>query len=130
MRRFTIYVCAAVLIITCAQGMKAEELHAVRPLAGYACMMLNLTDAQMRDNSLVVPVYAGPSTTSGRVGNASAIVIARSPLHAVNGFAEMLFPNGATVWIDAKMLRPYHSESNPNAHCTPSLMSNGKPGLG
>ena len=91
---------------------------------------LNLTDAQMRDNSLVVPVYAGPSTTSGRVGNASAIVIARSPLHVVNGFAEMLFPNGAAVWIDAKMLRPYHSESNPNAHCTPSLMSNGKPGLG
>ena len=100
MRRFTIYVCAAVLIITCGQRMKAEGLHAVRPLAGYACMMLNLTDAQMRDNSLVVPVYAGPSTTSGRVGNASAIVIARSPLHIVNGFAEMLFPNGATVWID------------------------------
>ena len=62
MRRFTIYVCAAVLIITCVQRMKAEGLHAVRPLAGYACMMLNLTDAQMRDNSLVVPVYAGPST--------------------------------------------------------------------
>ena len=130
MRRFTIYVCAGVLIITCGQRMKAEGLHAVRPLAGYACMMLNLSDAQMRDNSLVVPVYAGPSTTSGRVGNASAIVIAKSPLHIVNGFAEMLFPNGATVWIDAKMLRPYHSESNPTAHCTPSLMSNGKPGLG
>ena len=130
MRRFTIYVCAAVLIITCGQRTKAEGLHAVRPLAGYACMMLNLTDAQMRDKSLVVPVYAGPSTTGGRVGNASAIVIAKSPLHIVNGFAEMLFPNGATVWIDAKMLRPYHSDNNPNAHCTPSLMSNGKPGLG
>jgi len=130
MRRFTIYVCAAVLIIKCGQRMKAEGLHAVHPIAGYACMMLNLTDAQMKDNSLVVPVYAGPSTTSGRVGNASAIVIAKSPLHIVNGFAEMLFPNGAAVWIDAKMLRPYHSESNPTAHCTPSLMSNGKPGLG
>ena len=129
MRRFTINVCVAVVVITTAQPMKAEGLHAVRPLPGYACMMLNLTDAQMRDNSLVVPVYAGPSTASGRVGNASAIVIAKSPLHVVNNFAEILFPTGATVWVEAKMLRPYHSESNPNAHCTPSLMSNGKPGL-
>ena len=130
MRRFTIYVCATAVVITSAQAMKAEGLHAVRPLGGYTCMMLNLTDAQMRDNSIVVPVYGGPSTASGRVGNASALVIAKSPLHVVNGFAEMLFPNGATVWVEAKMLRRYHSESNPNAHCTPSLMSNGKPGLG
>src|SRR6516165_3299426 len=73
-------------------------------------LCVNLTDAQMRDNSLVVPVYAGPSTASVRLGNASAIVIAKSPLHVVNNFAEILFPTGATVWVEAKMLRPYHSE--------------------
>ena len=130
MRRFTIYLCGAVFAITWVSRTEAEGLHAVRPLAGYACMMLNLSDQQMRDNALEVPVYAGPSTASGRVGNASAIVIAKSPLHVVDGLAEILFPSGATVWIEAKMLRAYHSESNPKAHCTPSLMSNGKPGLG
>ena len=71
-----------------------------------------------------------PSASSPKVGNAAAVVIATSPLNVVHGFGEVLFPNGRQGWIEAKMLRPYANASNPNAHCTPSLMSNGRPGFG
>ena len=93
-------------------------------------MVLNLSHAQMLDNSLEVPVYSAPSPSSPKVGNAAAVVIATSPLNVVRGFAEVLFPDGRQGWIEARMLRPYTNANNPNAHCTPSLMSNGRPGFG
>ena len=122
----------AVLLATIATGrmVHAQGLQAVRPLPGYACMVLNLTQQQMLDDSLHVPVYAEPNPSSGKVGDASAVVIATSPLNVVRGFGEVLFPDGRQGWVEAKMLRPYSNASNPNARCTPSLMSNGRPGLG
>jgi hypothetical protein len=93
-------------------------------------MILNLTNEQLRDSALTVPVFKAPSQSSGQVGFAAALIIAKSPLHVENGFAEVLFPDGRTVWIAANMLRPYKNESNPSAHCTPSILSNGKPGFG
>jgi hypothetical protein len=130
MHRFCTWAAAAVLGLAPISIANAQGIHAVKPLEGYACMMLNLSNEQMRDNSLEIPVFSGPSKDSGRAGNAAAVVIAKSPLHLVNGFAELLFPTGKEVWIEAGRLKPYHSESNPNAHCTPSIMSNGKPGFG
>jgi hypothetical protein len=130
MRRIHLYAAVAALAAGLVSAAKAEGLHAVGPLAGYACMNLKLTDKELQDKSLAVPVYDGPSKESSRVGNAAAVVIAKSPLHVVNGFAELLFPTGQEVWIEADLLTPYRSASDPNAHCTPSLMSNGKPGFG
>jgi hypothetical protein len=120
----------ALLLLASAPVAHAQRLQAVRPLPGYACMMLNLSPAQMQDDSVNVPIYAQPSASSPKVGNAAAVVIATSPLNVVHGFGEVLFPNGRQGWIEAKMLRPYANASNPNAHCTPSLMSNGRPGFG
>lgn len=108
----------------------AQGLHPMSPLQGYSCMMLKLTNEQIRSNSVTVPVYNGPSTASGEAGIASAVLIVKNPLNVQNGFAESLFPDGRTVWIKADYLQPYRSASNPNARCTPSMMSNGKPGFG
>lgn len=108
----------------------AQGLRAVSPLQGYTCMMLKLSNEQIRSNTVNVPVYNGPSSSSGEAGLASAILIVKAPLHLQSGFAEMLFPDGRTVWIRSDYLQPYKSVSNPDAHCTPSIMSNGKPGFG
>ena len=125
-----IIVAILLAIVVPAPGARAQGLKAVRPLPGYACMVLNLTQQQMLDDTLHVPVYAEPAQSSSRIGDASAVVIATSPLNVVPGLGEVLFPDGRQGWIEAKMLRPYSSASNPDAHCTPSLMSNGRPGLG
>lgn len=118
------------LVTISAQPAYAQGLTAVRPLPGYVCMDLNLSAAQIRDDTVQVPVRAVPSAAAPQVGIAGATVIAISPIRVVNGFAEILFPNSDHVWIAANMIRPYRSASNPNAKCTPSLMSNGKPGFG
>ena len=123
---------AAVLLAAMAVGhtAAAQGLTAVKPLAGYVCMRLNLTREQMLDNSLSVPVFAHPSSTSPKIGEASATVITKSPMESQNGFAEILFPDGRPAWIQVNMLVPFRNSLNPTAHCTPSLLSNGKPGLG
>jgi len=112
-----------------AQPAEAQGIHAVRPLAGYACMMLNLTEQQLMDASARVPARTAPDAASPAVGWAAATVAVRGPFHVVNGFAEALFPSGATVWIESAKLRPYRSDGDPAARCVPSEMSNGKPGF-
>ena len=128
MRRIMLAIPAVIAIA--GPGARAQGLQAVRPLPGYACMVLNLSQQQMLDNSLHVSVYAEPSPSSPKIGDASAVVIATSPLNVAHGFGEVLFPDGRQGWIEVKMLRPYASANDPNARCTPSLMSNGRPGLG
>ena len=120
-------VAACVLTGTAAH---AQGLHAVQPLQGYACMNLNLSPAAMQNFANLPPVLAAPSPQAPKIGVASALVIARSPEHVVNGYAEVLHLNGQAGWVAADKLAPYHSASDPNAHCTPSLMSNGRPGFG
>ena len=124
------FLVAGVVCLSASTSGHSQSLKAVAPLGGYVCMILNLTNDQLRDNSLTVPVFNGPAASSGKAGVASALLIVKSPLHVQNGFAETLFPDGRTVWIEANMLRPYKSESNPDARCTPSMMSDGKPGFG
>lgn len=107
----------------------AQRLHVVRAIPGYRCMSLNLTESQLLNNSAPVPVRSAPSSSAPQVGVAGATVAVASPLHPVNGYLQMMFPNGAKVWIAADRLRPWRSPSNPQARCTPALLSNGKPGF-
>ena len=67
----------------------AEGLRAVSPLQGYSCMMLRLSNEQIRSNAVTVPVYNGPSSATGEAGIASAVLIVKAPLHIQNGFAEV-----------------------------------------
>jgi len=100
-----------------------------KPMVGWSCRMLNLTEAQSMDFSIHVPVRAEPSATSPPVGYASATVAVRMPLKSVNGFVEMMFPTGRPVWIAADMIKPWHAAANPSAACVPVMRSNGKPGF-
>ncbi len=108
----------------------SQGLTVIRPIPGYVCMRLNLTREQLIARPFNVLVFAEPSYGNDKIGQASATIIARSPMHVQNGFAEILFLDGRTAWIPADVLEPYVTSANPNAHCTPSMMSDGKPGFG
>jgi hypothetical protein len=120
------------LVLACsiiATGASAQGLHAVKPLGGWTCMKLNLSEKQSLDPSVHVIVRAGPGADAPEAGWAAMTVAVRLPIRDVNGFEEMLFPNGKRVWIAAKSLSPWSSVADPAARCVPSIMSNGKPGF-
>ncbi len=107
----------------------AQGTSGAKPLNGYTCMSLNITDAQAHDFHYHVPFYAKPSSTSDVVGYASSQVAVRVPAHTVDGFTEALFPTGAAVWIQSTLLRPYHSTLDPTARCVPTILANGRVGF-
>ena len=107
----------------------AQRPTIVGPLAGYQCMMLNITEKQALDPNFQIPVYTQPSETSQPFGYASLQVAVQQPPRVVNGFTEMLFPTGAKVWIKTGLLRPYRSLGDPSARCNPVSLSNGHVGF-
>jgi hypothetical protein len=114
-----------------APAVHAQEIRAVRALDGYVCMNLNLPDARMRDPAAPrVPIRVAPRPDAAVGTLATPIVITRTPVHVVDGYAEVLQLTGEPGWIEANMIVPYHSASNPYARCTPSLLSNGRIGTG
>ena len=109
----------------------AQGLRAVRPLDGYACMNLDVPEKTLEDPAWAgVPIRSEPHADAPQAAVATPTVIARFPATVINGFAQVLRLNGETGWIEATKLKPYSSASDPYARCTPSLMSNGRPGLG
>ena len=117
-------------IVVLALPANAQFLTAVKPLPGYVCGRLNMPPDQVINPSFNVPVFSGPSDSSSKVGQASAALIVKSPLHVQNGFAEILLLDGRPGWLPANLIGPYATAAIPNARCTPSLMSNGRPGFG
>lgn len=107
---------------------QAQGLQAVRPLPGYACAMLNVSPAVLRDGPLP-PVLAEPRAGAVEIGQASAVVIVASPAKTAAGYTAVLHLDGRPGWVESSKLKPYRSASNPNATCTPSLMSDGRPGF-
>ena len=115
-------------LMTCSVAM-AQGLTVVKHLDDFTCMSLNLTEQQLMDGSVPVQVRAAPEGTAPSVGVAAATVAVRKPVKPVNGFVEMLFPDGRGVWIKANMLHRWKSLNNPRAKCFPAMMSNGRPGF-
>jgi hypothetical protein len=126
-RQIRVGVWAGVVIL--AGGLLSTTAE-TKPLAGYKCMMLNITEQQSMDPVFHIAVRAQPSASSQVVGSAGSVVIIREPAKPVNGFLEMLLPNGHRVWIAADAVRPYHSLGAPNAKCVPEVLSNGAIGFG
>jgi hypothetical protein len=120
---------ALVLWVIGATSASAQGLRAVKPLDGWACMKLNLSEQQSLDPSVHISVRAAPNASAAQAGSAAMTVAVRSPAHDVNGYQEMLFPSGKHVWIATKDIVPWSSLSDPSARCVPSMMSNGKPGF-
>jgi hypothetical protein len=121
---------AAAALISLLAGVPATAMTQTRPLPGYRCMMLNLTEQQSMDLSVHVPVRAQPSTAAPAVGWAGAVLIVKEPATPVNGFLQVLLSDDRQVWIAANMVRPYHSLGDPNAQCVPEILSNGRIGFG
>ena len=103
-----------------------QHVYAVRPIDGYACMKLNVTEQEVMDPRGGVPIRTAP-TPSAPIGTlAPSVLLVKQPLHAVGGYVEVLQLTGQPGWIEQSRVRPF----DPLARCVPSMMSNGRPGIG
>ena len=116
------------LLLSVAEARSAG-IQVARPLPGYTCEQLDLTEEQARDITLQVIAREAPSRLAPIVGYVSMTVAVRTPEHRVNGFVEALWPTGRTVWIPADVLQPYHSLSEPATRCVPAVMTSGNIGF-
>ena len=121
------------LFVTLATMATAQQsrpsLTVTGHLQGYSCMMLNLTNEQMMDFDNLPPIRSEPSSTARQIGVATETVIVASPRREAGGFVQVLHMNGQPGWLEASKLKPWRSANNPNARCTPAMMSNGRPGF-
>lgn len=124
----------ALLLVCCLQLTPVvgygQGLHAVRPIPGYVCMSVNRTQAEIENPNMTVPTKSEPSSSAPNTGIAPATVFVATPKDLSNGYLRILRLDGKTAWIaqdDVKTWAP----ANPglNLHCTPAMMSNGRPGF-
>lgn len=113
------------VVITLISPVRAQGLHAVRPLPGSVCMQLSLTPNQTSDPSLGIPIRESPSTSARILGWTPSVVAAPSAQQATAGFIQVLFPDGRLGWVQASALKPWSSPTNPKRRCIPSIMSDG-----
>lgn len=104
----------------------AQPPHAVRPLDGYACASLRQTEREAMDPHGGVPIRTAPSAAAPVGTLAPSVLFVKQPLRVVGGFAEVLQLTGDPGWIEQSRLKPFDALSR----CVPSLMSNGRPGIG
>jgi hypothetical protein len=105
----------------------AQGLQAVRPLTGYECMALNLSQQEMMTQT--VPILSEPSSSAAKIGIASATVIA-ADAPPVDGFQKVLRLDGKPGWVSTKFLKPWVNPGGNGQKCVPSMMSNGRLGFG
>ena len=114
------------LLTSVAYAQDCTPVRPVKTLSGWQCMSLASIYGPEGTNAPRVLVYDGPAPGAPRVGTGAGVIIVPSRLRPANGRVEMLWPNGRKVWIQADELAPWHSLSNPNAVCHPTLLSNGR----
>ena len=122
---------AFVIALPCfASSTWADGVHVVHSLNGYKCMALNLTDDEMANPKISVRLKKAPSSSAEDAGLASSPVAVSSPEDESSGFIRVMKLDGSEAWIRAIDVKPWTSPTgNPNAVCTPSLMSNGRHGF-
>lgn len=77
--------------------------------------------------SMLPGVYSSPSTSSKKIGIATSLVFAVMPLKSVDGFLQVLHPNGALGWVKQNELVSWHNVNTPSARCAAQVLPNGKP---
>lgn len=112
------------LLLLCGAA-HAENIRAVRPLVGHACMRLALTPEQDADPGQGVPVHDAPSRSARVVGWAPSVVVVPAPQQPNAGFLQVLFPDGRPGWVQAGYLKPWSNPYAPGRRCIPSVMSDG-----
>ena len=112
-------------LLAASASAEAQGIHAVRKLDGYQCMSLAHVWSGQGPQPAPVTAYAGAAPGSPRAGFVPATAVVASPLRPQNGRVAVLWPNGRTVWANERDLVPFHVASDPDAVCTPVLLSNG-----
>ena len=108
-------------------SVRAEPVHAVRPIDGYVCMRLNVTEAEaLNPRGTGIFILVAPRPDAARGTTAPGVVFAREPKHLVDGYLEVLQLTGQPGWIAADQVRPF----DETRRCVPSMMSNGRIGIG
>ena len=96
--------------------------------AGLSCMEPSILDSNPNPAFSALPgVFASPSSDSRKIGVATSIVYAVTPLKHVGGFIEVLHPNGMRGWVEESALEPWHNVNTPSARCTARILPDGKP---
>lgn len=121
-----VFSCVSVALLGLTVSAHGQGIHAVRKLDGYQCMSLAHVWNGEGPQPAPVIAYAGPAPGAPRVGFVASTAITASPLRVQEGRVSVLWPNGRTVWVGEQELVPFHVVSDPNAVCTPVLLSNGR----
>ena len=119
---------AAALLVIVPLWVQAQPVPG-QPMPGWSCKMLNLTEKQLMDFSIHVPVRASASSDAPVIGYASETVAVKDGSQTETGFTQALLPTGRPVWIATNMLKDWHAVANPLSRCSPVLRANGKPGF-
>ena len=98
----------------------------MRPIEGYACSKLKVSEREAMDPRGGVPIRTAPSASAAVGTLAPSVLLTKQPLHVVDGFVEVLQLTGQPGWIEQSRVAPFDSL----ARCVPSIMSNGRPGIG
>ena len=123
--------CAALILSGAVLASPAfAQTRAPKIIAGYQCMMLNITEQQSMDPNFHIVLRSAPSPAAPTAGWATSVVIVPEHMVSKNGFVPMLRGNGQTAWITERDIKPYRPASNPNARCVPEVLPNGRVGIG
>jgi hypothetical protein len=119
-------ICAGVVFS--ALGLSIRSANA-SDLQGYECMSLNLTQKQMMDPSVRVPIKSNPTAGAAVTGNAIATIIASSPLVEEHGYVKVLELNGHIGWIQSGYLKPWTNPGGNGQRCYPAMLQTGRIGF-
>ncbi len=127
------FVCVSVFGITPSfsanSGQIINGFTVGKVIPGYNCLLVKLPpEAEEKRSFKMFPkVFAAPTEASRQVGIAMGTVYVTSPINTVDGFIEILRPNGDRGWIEAKDTKPftYPIYSDIPGRCTISMSARG-----
>lgn len=93
-----------------------------------SCMEPTILDTNPNPAFTLLPgVFAAPSSSAKKIGVATGVVYAIEPMKQVDGFIQVIHPNGVPGWVEASALEPWHNINTPAARCTARVLVDGKP---
>src|SRR4029077_10764095 len=123
MRNFVLGLIAAGALVP---AVNAQPVYAVRPIDGYICMKLNVTEAEvLNPRGTGIFILTAPRPDAARGTTAPGVVVVRDPQHRVGRYLEVLQLTGQPGWIAADKVKPFEK----TLRCVPSVLSNGRIGI-
>ncbi len=115
-------------VATIIAAFATSVLPAAAANVGLSCMEPSILDTNPNPAFTALPgIFALPSSGSKKIGVATSLVYAVTPLKRVDGFIEVLHPNGATGWVQESAVEPWHNVNTPAARCAAHILPDGKP---